>query len=126
MQIKYVAQGNNILLPGFEPSTYVTRYRHSNQTTNMLNPTEYDEERLNQHLHKNSRLTTRETADKIKCFNTAIEKHLHSMGKVQKCGAWVPYALSDNNKINEPQSRLVSLLVTAQLMDTSNEFFTEW
>ena len=36
MQIKYLAQGNNILLPGFEPSTSVTRNRHSNQTTNML------------------------------------------------------------------------------------------
>ena len=31
MQIKYLAQGNNILLPGFEPSTSVTRNRHSNQ-----------------------------------------------------------------------------------------------
>ena len=35
MQIKYLAQGNYILLPGFEPSTSVTRNRHSNQTTNM-------------------------------------------------------------------------------------------
>ena len=36
MQIKYLAQGNNILLPGFEPSTSVTRNRHSNHMTNML------------------------------------------------------------------------------------------
>ena len=36
MQIKYLAQRNNILLPGFEPSTSVARNRHSNQTTNML------------------------------------------------------------------------------------------
>ena len=36
MQIKYLAQGNNILLPGFEPSTSVTRNRHLNQTANML------------------------------------------------------------------------------------------
>ena len=35
MQIKYLAQGNNILLPGFEPSTSVTRNRHSNQATNI-------------------------------------------------------------------------------------------
>ncbi|KOC61431.1 hypothetical protein WH47_03455 [Habropoda laboriosa] len=34
----------------------------------------------------------------MECSHTAIEKHLHSMGKVQKCGAWVPHALSDNNK----------------------------
>ena len=39
MQIKYLAQGNNILLPGFEPSTSVTRNRHSNQTTTMLRMT---------------------------------------------------------------------------------------
>ena len=36
MPIKYLAQGNNILLSGFEPSTSETRNRHSNQTTNML------------------------------------------------------------------------------------------
>ena len=36
MQIKYLAQGNKILLPEFEPSTSVTRNRHSKQTTNML------------------------------------------------------------------------------------------
>ena len=36
MQIKYLAQGHNILLPGFEPSTSVARNRHSNQTTNIL------------------------------------------------------------------------------------------
>ncbi|KOC70877.1 hypothetical protein WH47_02143 [Habropoda laboriosa] len=34
----------------------------------------------------------------MECSHTAIEKHLHSMGKVQKCGAWVPHALSDNSK----------------------------
>ena len=36
MRIKRLAQGRNILLPGFEPSTSVCRNRHSNQTTNML------------------------------------------------------------------------------------------
>ena len=36
MQVKYLAQGNNILLPGFEPSTSASRNRHSNQTINML------------------------------------------------------------------------------------------
>ena len=59
---------------------------------------EFDEERLNQLLHENSRQTTRELAEKMECSHTAIEKHLHSMGKIQKCGAWVPHALSDNNK----------------------------
>ena len=36
MQIKHRAQGQNILLPGFEPSTSVSRNRHSSQTTKML------------------------------------------------------------------------------------------
>ena len=30
--------------------------------------------------------------------HTITEKHLYSIGKVQKCGAWVPHALRDNNK----------------------------
>ncbi|KOC61836.1 Histone-lysine N-methyltransferase SETMAR [Habropoda laboriosa] len=62
---------------------------------------EFDEERLNQLLHENSRQTTREPAEKMECSHTAIEKHLHSMGNVQKCGAWAPHALSNNNK-NQP------------------------
>ena len=37
MRVKCLAQGHNILMPGYEPSTSVTRNRHSNQTTNMLN-----------------------------------------------------------------------------------------
>ena len=61
-------------------------------------PAELDEGRLNQLVHENSHQTTRELAEKMECFHTAIEKHLHSMGKVQKCGAWVPHVLSDNNK----------------------------
>ena len=55
-------------------------------------PVEFDEERLNQHLHDDSRLTTRELVEKMKCSHTAIEKYLHSMGKVQMYGAWVPHA----------------------------------
>ena len=61
-------------------------------------PIELDEERLNQFLHEDSRQTTRELAEKMECSHTAIEKHLHSMGKVQKCGAWVAHALNNNNK----------------------------
>ena len=36
MQIKCLAQGHNILMPGFEPSTSVSRNRHSNHLTNLL------------------------------------------------------------------------------------------
>ena len=56
-------------------------------------PVELDEEQLSQLLCKNSHLTTRELAEKIKCSHTAIEKYFLSMGKVQMCGAWFPYVL---------------------------------
>ncbi|CAI9734608.1 Hypothetical predicted protein [Octopus vulgaris] len=59
-------------------------------------PVEFNEKQLNQLLHENSHQTTRELAEKMECSHTAIEKHLHSMGKVQKYGAWVPRALSDS------------------------------
>ena len=36
MRITCLAQGHNILLPGFEPSTSVSGNRHSNHMTNML------------------------------------------------------------------------------------------
>ena len=61
-------------------------------------PIELDEKQLNQFLHEDSHQTTRELAEKMECSHTAVEKHLHSMGKVQKCGAWVPHALNNNNK----------------------------
>ena len=50
----------------------------------------------------------------------------HLMEEIQKSRAWVPYALQVTTaKTNKPQSLLVCLLVTAQLMDTSNNFFIE-
>ena len=45
-------------------------------------PIKFDEERLNQFLHEDSRQTTRELAEKMECSHTAIEKHVHFMGKV--------------------------------------------
>lgn len=50
-------------------------------------PAEFNEEQLNQLLHKNSCQMTQEPEEKMECSDTAIEKHLHSMGKVQKSGA---------------------------------------
>ncbi|KAK6748325.1 hypothetical protein RB195_001133 [Necator americanus] len=59
---------------------------------------ELDEERLNQLLRETSRQTTRELAEKMEFSHTAMEKHLHSSVKVQRYGAWVPHALSVDNK----------------------------
>ena len=36
MPIKCLAQGHNILMPGLEPSTPVSRNRHSNHMTNTV------------------------------------------------------------------------------------------
>ena len=36
MQIKCLAQGHDILMPGFEPYTSVTTNRHFNQMINMI------------------------------------------------------------------------------------------
>ena len=47
---------------------------------------------------RKSTSNARELAEKMERSHIAIEKHLHTMEKVQKCGAWVPHALSDNNK----------------------------
>ena len=52
----------------------------------------------NQPLHENSHLMTRELAEKMKYSHTAIEKDLHAMGKVQKCGACVAYFISEEKK----------------------------
>lgn len=58
----------------------------------------FDEERLDVLLHENPRQTTRELAVEMECDQSTIVRHLQSMGKVQKLGAWVPHALSQNNK----------------------------
>ena len=36
VRIKYIAQGHNMLMPEFKPSTSVSRNRHSNHMTNVL------------------------------------------------------------------------------------------
>ncbi len=59
-----------------------------------------DNEELQNLLEIDPRQTTRELAAELGCTHTAIEKHLHAMGKVCKLGAWVPHVLTDDNKIN--------------------------
>jgi len=62
-------------------------------------PVGFDEERLNHLLHENPRQSTRELAEQLTCDQKTVVNHLHSMGKVQKLGAWVPHVLSQNNKL---------------------------
>ena len=59
----------------------------------------FDEERLSALIHDCPRYSTRELADIMECDHSTIVRHLSSMGKVQKLGAWVPHSLSENNKM---------------------------
>ena len=85
-------------------------------------PTEIDEGQLNQLLHEDSRQTTRELAERMNCSHTCMENHLHLMGKVQKCGVWVPHALSDNNK-NQRATISAGLLARHHSTHGKNEQF---
>nr|XP_012234567.1 PREDICTED: histone-lysine N-methyltransferase SETMAR-like [Linepithema humile] len=62
-------------------------------------PTDFDEDRLNVLIHDDPYQTTRELAEKMDKDHMTIARHLKSMEKVQKLGAWVPHQLSANNKI---------------------------
>ena len=61
-------------------------------------PSWFDEDRLNTLIHNDPRQCTRELANVMNCDHSTIVRHLHSMGKVQKSGVWVPHALSQNHK----------------------------
>ncbi len=61
-------------------------------------PTDFNEEKLNALIHENPRQTTRELAETMQISHMTISRHLHSMGKVQKLGSWVPHQLDDRNK----------------------------
>ena len=58
----------------------------------------FDEDHLNTLIHNDPRQCTRELANVMNCDHSGIVRHLHSMGKVQKSGVWVPHALSQNHK----------------------------
>ncbi|KAL4703242.1 hypothetical protein ACJJTC_006489 [Scirpophaga incertulas] len=60
-------------------------------------------------FNRDARQTTRELAERIGSNKSTVAEHLHSMGKVQKLGAWVPNVLSENNK-NQRSTIAASLL----------------
>ena len=61
-------------------------------------PQEVDNDRLLQLLDENPRVTTEELAMKFKCSKSTIFDHLHSLGKKNRAGRWVPHELTDNNR----------------------------
>lgn len=77
-------------------------------------PSGFDEARLNRLIHNSPRQSTRELANLMNCDHSTIVRHLHSMGKVQKSGVWVPHTLSQNNK-NQRVAICASLLARHRL-----------
>ena len=61
-------------------------------------PSGYDEYRLNTLIHNDPHECTRELENVMKCDQSTIVRHLHSMGKIQKLGVLVPHVLSQNHK----------------------------
>lgn len=53
---------------------------------------------LQQAIELDPTQTTRELAVAFSCSHTTIEQHLHAIGKVNRCGKWVPHNLSNANK----------------------------
>lgn len=62
-------------------------------------PSTFDDDALQCLLQMNPRQTTRELAEQLDCAHTTVEDHLHTLGKIQKYGSWVPHELSADNKI---------------------------
>lgn len=85
-----------------------------NDTARTGRPSGFDEDRLNMLIHNDPRQCTRELANAMNCDHSTIVRHLHSMGKVQKSGVWIPHALSPNQK-NQRVAICASLLARHQL-----------
>lgn len=57
-------------------------------------PVQVDIDLLKQLIEQDPRLTTRCLAERLACSHSAVETHLHELGKTWKCGVWVPHELS--------------------------------
>ena len=72
-------------------------------------PSGFDEDRLNTLIQNDRRKCIRELTNVMNCDHSTIVQYLHSMGKIQKPGTWVPHALSQNHK-NQRVAICASLL----------------
>ena len=88
--------------------------RFDSDTPRSQRPSGFDEDRLNTLIHNDPRQCTLELANVMNCDHSTIVRHLHSMGKVQKSGVWVPHALSQNHK-NQRVAICASLLARHRL-----------
>lgn len=93
-----------------------------NDTERAGRPVTFDEELLNKLIHEDPRHSTRELAEQMNCHHSTVAEHLHSMGKVQKFGAWVPYVLNDNIR-NQRSTIVAGLLARHRATHGHNERF---
>jgi len=57
-------------------------------------PSDFDEDKLSSLIDQNGYQTVAELAEHMECDPATVSRHLKSMGKVQKSGAWVPHELT--------------------------------
>jgi [histone H3]-lysine36 N-dimethyltransferase SETMAR len=57
-----------------------------------------DDEILVTALEKDKSISVRKLAFKVESSSSAIHRRLKKLGKVSKCGKWIPHALSEKNK----------------------------
>ena len=67
-------------------------------------PSGFDENCLDTLIHNDPRQCTRELAIVMNCDHSTTVRDLHSMGKVQKSGVWVPHALSQGSSTRGPRA----------------------
>ncbi|KAK6753506.1 hypothetical protein RB195_012850 [Necator americanus] len=73
-------------------------------------PQVVDDELLKKAIESDPTQTTRKLAQGFGCSNSTIDEHLHTIGKTNRCGKWVPHKLSDENKaIRKSKNRRVGL-----------------
>lgn len=69
----------------------------------------FDDDELKRLVESDPRQSIRDIAKNIKCSIDTIRRQLHQIGKVWKCGIWVPHQLSVSN-LNQRMSIATSLL----------------
>jgi len=74
-------------------------------------------------LDINSAQTEKELTEQLGVTQQAISVRLHTMGKVQKEGRWVPHELSEDNK-NRRCDTALTLLSMFQKKDFLHEIIT--
>lgn len=80
-------------------------------------PSELDNDALTSVVESDPRLTSRELAEKFKCDQSTIIRHLHQIGKSNKAGIWVPHQLSHENLLQR-----ISICTSLLAREKSNSF----